>query len=166
MNNIVFVLNNDFSFLGTIDWQRSIVLLYQEKAEIVKETEKVIYNTDKTVSFIVPRIIRLIKGVVDIFKSKITYSKANVFLRDKYTCQYCGKKLENAECTIDHVIPRVKGGKTKWNNVATSCKKCNNAKADRDLRDCGMRLKRSPQAPSVSEFLRMKSKIFSDMLDL
>lgn len=160
------MLNNDFSFLGTIDWQRSIVLLYQGKAEMVRETGKVIYNTDKSVSFIVPRIIRLVKRVADVFRNKITYSKANVFLRDKYICQYCGKKLEHAECTIDHIVPRVKGGKTKWNNVATSCKRCNNAKGDKDLRDCGMKLKSKPQSPSVSEFLRMKSNYLADILKM
>lgn len=157
----VFVLNSDYSYIGTIDWQRSIVLLYQGKAEIIKETERIIYNTDKSVSFIIPRVVRLIKQVKDIFKNKIGYSKYNVFLRDKFSCQYCGIKLAPNECTVDHVIPKALDGKTKWTNVVCACKKCNNMKGDKLLSELKMKLRKEPEAPSVSDFLRMKSNQFN-----
>ena len=150
--------------MGNVEWQRSIVLLYQGKAEIIKETEKVIYNTDKSYSYVVPRVIRLIQYVTQIFKNKIPYSKSNVFLRDRFKCQFCGKKLVKNECTVDHVVPKAKGGKSSWINCVTACKRCNGEKGDRDLYDTHFRLLREPVAPSVADFARIKSIQMVDIL--
>jgi 5-methylcytosine-specific restriction endonuclease McrA len=157
MENVI-VLNSDYSFMGNIDWKRSIVLLYQGKAETIKETNKVIHNSDKTYSFIVPKVIRLISYVTQIFKNKIPYSKTNIFVRDNYICQYCNKKLTKNECTIDHVVPKSKGGISSWENCVTSCKLCNNYKGDMDLNKINLYLKKTPIQPSVSDFTRIKSK--------
>jgi 5-methylcytosine-specific restriction endonuclease McrA len=156
--NSVAVLNSDYQFIGTISWERSIVLLYQGKAEIVKETDRVIYNFDKTFSFIVPRIIRLITYVRSLYRNKIPYSKRNIFVRDNYTCQYCDKKLDISECTVDHVVPKVLGGKSSWSNCVCSCKKCNNIKGDKPLEHTGLKLKKEPQTPSAGDFIRLRSK--------
>jgi len=166
MENVI-VLNSDYSFMGNIDWRRSIVLLYQGKAETIKETDKIIHNHDRTHTFIVPKIIRLIKYVTQVFKNKIPYSKTNIFIRDDYTCQYCGVKLEHNKCTVDHVVPKCKNGKSTWENCVTSCKICNNIKGDIDLKDFKYSLKRTPEQPTISEFTRIKSKtLIDDLKDL
>ena len=154
----VLVLNADYSFMGMISWQRSVVLMYQNKVETIKETDTVVYNTDKSISYIIPKIIRLVKYVTQVFKNKIPYSKSNVFIRDNYSCGYCGVKMKTKDCTVDHIIPRCKGGKTTWVNIVTACKRCNNQKDDKDLYDTHLRLRCDPVAPSVSEFMRKKSQ--------
>jgi len=160
----VIVLNSDYSFMCNVDWKRSIVLLYQGKAETVKETDKVIHNYNKTCSFIVPRIIRLIRYVTQVFKNKIPYSKGNIFLRDNYTCQYCGEVMAKKDCTIDHVVPKANGGRSSWENCVTSCKLCNNYKGDTELNKIDINLKREPKQPTVSDFNRIKSKEIIDKL--
>jgi len=167
MENVI-VLNADYSFLGNVDWQRSIVLLYQNKAQIVKETERVVSNFDKSYQFVIPRIIRLFKHVKKVFKNKVPYSKYNIFLRDNFVCQYCGKKLQKHECTVDHIIPKSNNGKSTWLNCATSCKSCNNKKGDKSLKEMiGWKLNKKPYKPSISDFLRMKGKeFFSEIYEL
>jgi len=164
MNDLVIVVNADYTFLSSINWQRSIVLLYQNKAEIVKEGTRQIYNTSKSYSYVVPKIIRLVKYVTQIFKSKIPYSKGNVFIRDRFTCQYCKKKLTHSECTVDHVTPKARGGKSTWENCVTSCKKCNGDKGDMHLKDFRYILQTTPVQPNVSEFTRIKSYALVDTL--
>jgi len=153
----VVVLNADYTFIGNIDWQRSIVLLYQKKAEIIKETTKIVSNVDKSYSFIVPRVIRLLKYITTVFKNKIPYSRYNIFVRDDFECQYCGKKMERRECTVDHVLPKLYGGESTWENCVTACKKCNNLKGDTLLEYTSMNLRKKPKQPTVSDFMRKKS---------
>jgi len=161
----VIVLNSDYSFIGNIDWQRSIVLLYQKKAEIIKETENIVSNFDKSYTFVVPRVIRLLSYITTVFKNKIPYSRYNVFLRDDFKCQYCGKQMVKHECTVDHIFPKLHGGKSSWTNCTTSCKKCNNRKGDTLLENTGMVLRNQPIQPTVSDFMRKKSKMMLDVLD-
>lgn len=163
MNGVV-VLNSDYTFMGNIDWKRSIVLLYQGKAETIKDSDKTVYNHNKTCSYIIPKVIRLIKYVTQIFKNKIPYSKSNVFIRDNYICQYCGIKMEKKQCTIDHIVPKSKGGISSWENCTTSCKNCNNYKGDYDLKDISLTLKKKPVQPNVSDFNRIKSETLMDTL--
>lgn len=77
-------------------------------------------------------------------------SRINIFLRDCFVCQYCGKKFNSNELTIDHVIPRAKGGKTTWLNSVTSCSKCNNKKSDKSIESSGMSLLRKPFQPTYA----------------
>jgi len=161
MSNVL-VMNTDYSFLGSISWQRSIVLLYQGKAEMVKETERIISNCDGSYTFVIPRIIRLLNYVTKVFKNKIPYSKYNVFLRDDFTCQYCGKKLLKQECTVDHVIPKVMNGVSSWENCITSCKPCNNKKGDKTVKEMGYTMLNKPKKPSVADFMRKKALTYID----
>lgn len=153
----VAVLNADFTYIGVISWERSIVLLYQGKAETVKESPTVIYNQDKTYSFVVPMVIRLVEYVKSLFRNKIPYTKRNIFVRDGYTCQYCSKKMEPSECTVDHIVPKVDGGKSSWENCVCSCKRCNNIKGDKPLAKTGLKLKRNPVQPSAGDFIRLRT---------
>ena len=154
---IVQVLNADYSFLHNITWQKAVTLLCKGKVEVVKESKRIISNFDKSVTIVLPMIVRVIKFVSRIYKNKVPYSKKGVFTRDRNTCQYCDTVLNTNKCTIDHVIPKAKGGKSSWTNCVTSCSACNNEKGDKDLNDTRFYLNRSPVKPLISDFLRLKS---------
>ena len=165
MSNVI-VLNADYNYINKISWQKAICLLYKNKAEAIKQSDKIIYNGDKTVSFIVPVVIRLVKYIKQVYNNAIPYSKKGVFTRDNYICQYCGKELYQSNATIDHIVPKAKGGKTSWTNCVCSCKKCNNFKGDRDLKDTHLKLKSIPVKPKVSDYIRLQSKRVMNKLDL
>ena len=84
------------------------------------------------------------------------FTRFNVFLRDKFSCQYCGDKKE---LTFDHLLPRSKGGKTDWDNVVTACSACNVQKGGRLLKFSGMTLNQKPYQPTTEDFIKME-KIF------
>jgi 5-methylcytosine-specific restriction endonuclease McrA len=159
MNTQVVVLNADYSFLSVTSWKNAVCLLIEEKAETLKETERIVRNCDRTVVITVPTVIRLVKFIRSIFKTKVPYSKRNVFARDSQKCAYCGTKMkEISECTIDHVIPRAQGGKSTWDNCVTSCKPCNHKKADRTPSQAKMFLKIKPYRPTISEHIQYYTK--------
>jgi 5-methylcytosine-specific restriction endonuclease McrA len=161
----VIVLNADNTYIGSISWQASIVLLYKGKVEMVKATDRVVSNVTKSVEFVVPKVVRLIRFVKQVYKkSNVAYSKRAVFIRDKYKCQFCGIQLEKKDCTVDHVVPKARGGQSTWTNCVTSCTDCNNLKGDLTLDQCKkhprtrhLKLRRQPQTPSVRDFLSMKA---------
>ena len=94
----------------------------------------------------VPEIIILTVYSKSVAK-KVPFSRQNVYKRDKYTCQFCGRQLGKSECSLDHVIPRSKGGKSSWENCVLSCFACNQKKGDSSLKECGMTLLKEPVAP-------------------
>ena len=102
-------------------------------------------------------VIRLVEYVKSLFRNKIPYTKRNIFVRDGYTCQYCSKKMEPSECTVDHIVPKVDGGKSSWENCVCSCKRCNNIKGDKPLAKTGLKLKRNPVQPSAGDFIRLRT---------
>ena len=153
----VVLLNNDYNFLGEISWKKAIALIVKGKVEVVKESDKVIQNAAKTVKIFLPKVIRLIKMIQKIYKSKVRFSKKNVIVRDKGTCQYCGAQTSN-DITIDHVIPVSRGGKTTFDNCVACCKKCNSAKNNALPSECNMTLLREPFKPTIMEFMSIKRK--------
>lgn len=167
----VIVLNADNTYIGSISWQKSITLLVKGKVVMVKATDRVITNVSNSVQFVVPKVVRLIRFIKNVYKkSNVPYSKKSVFIRDQYTCQYCGGHLEKRECTVDHIKPKALGGLTSWTNCTTACTRCNNLKNDYPLDKNGkvtvddgaggkitLTLKKQPQRPSISHFLRAKS---------
>lgn len=104
-------------------------------------------------------------------KTEVVFSRKNLLLRDRYTCQYCGKYLKNPkERTIDHVIPKSRGGKTVWTNVVLCCKKCNLKKGDRTPEEAGLKLLKKPKAPKwqaliLEEFPKHKKDVWKVFLD-
>lgn len=126
--------------LNICSWKRAIVLLMKGKAEQVEHNGKMINNK---IPF--PSVIRLLNYVVVPYKD-IPLTRKNVLHRDNYTCQYCGKK--SSLLTVDHVIPRSRGGKNYWDNVVTACTKCNNLKGNKTLSEANMHLISKPLLPS------------------
>ena len=149
------VLNADYSFLGIVDWKRAVKLFVNKKAEVLKESDKPLLGTLDTMKN-VPLIMRLVYLVNNVYRAKVPYSRKKVLVRDNYTCQYCGSK---EDITIDHVLPRSRGGKSTFLNCVASCKECNiHRKQDKTPEECGMKLRKTPHEPTIIEFLTIKMK--------
>jgi len=82
---------------------------------------------------------------------KAAFTRFNVFLRDKFICQYCQKSFKVEDLTFDHIIPRSKGGRTTWGNVVTSCRRCNTLKGNKSLKNIGVNLRTKPSTPNNYE---------------
>ena len=146
------VLNADFTYLNTVPWQRAIKLLIKEKAEAIKEADRQICNSEGTCVLKVPLVLRLVQMVQTVYRNKVPYSRKNVFIRDNHTCQYCGT---HERLSIDHVIPRSKGGKTSFENCVTSCITCNIAKGNRTPREAQMKLRKRPHEPTTVSYTHL-----------
>lgn len=154
MNRVV-ILNADYVYLNSVSWKRAIRLLVKGKAESLKDSAKKVITTGGKEIFI-PLLMRLIKLVRMVYKNRVPFSKKNIYIRDKNTCMYCG--VTEKRLTIDHVIPKSRGGKTSWENCIASCKKCNATKADRTPHEAKMAIKRMPYQPTINEFLMIKMR--------
>ena len=140
------LLNATFEPLRVISWQKAITLVCQGKVEIID-----VYNREirgVTISFKLPSILRLLKFVrLRKGHDTVKFSRANIFARDNYSCQYCGDKFRSEDLTFDHVMPAAHGGKKTWENIVTACIDCNNEKANRTPDGADMRLIKKPEKP-------------------
>jgi len=127
-----------------VSWQRAVCMILQSKAEVVEEYDETVYES-ATFIFKMPSIIRLLRKVAR--KKAVRFSRMNIYTRDNWTCQYCGKRLPPRKLNYDHVIPRSQGGTTVWENIVTSCFPCNDRKRDRTPQQAGMRLRKQPVKP-------------------
>ena len=128
-----------------ISWQRAIVLFYLGKVEVLEEYDDRVVAPSITIR--TPAVVRLRKGNVA-SKHKVRFSRMNVFTRDGFRCQYCGVRKGTDGLNYDHVLPRVRGGKTAWENIVTSCYACNDRKGSRTPDEAGMKLLRKPTKPT------------------
>ena len=160
------VLNADYTYLNTVPWQRAIKLLVKEKAEVLKEDDRQISNCDNSCRIKVPLVMKLVQMVQTVYRNKVPYSRKNVFIRDRHTCQYCGT---HERLSIDHVVPSSKGGKTSFENCVACCVACNLKKGNKTLAEAHMSLKRHPHEPTIIEFLTYKMKhtgVYSYLKDI
>jgi len=141
----VLVLNATYEPLSVISIRRAVVLLLKEKAEIVEAAEA--WLRSERESLPVPLVIRLVYYVRIPRRFSLPLSRRTVLARDHYTCQYCGERVSRANLTLDHVIPRSRGGETGWENVVAACGPCNRRKGDRTPEEAGMPLYRQPRRP-------------------
>ncbi|GAA5028446.1 HNH endonuclease [Marivirga lumbricoides] len=156
-NKRALVLNQDFSPITVCNIQKAFLLVYLKKAELVVTDEMLkLRSINKAYPF--PSVIRLISYVSMPYKG-VMLTRQNIFKRDAHTCQYCGV---SKDLTLDHLIPRSKGGKSSWNNLVTACKKCNARKGDAKPEESGMKLMRMPFKPSYVMFIRDFSGTISD----
>ena len=145
----VLVLNQDYSPITVTSAERAFLLMYLEKAVLVHEDEKRTLRTINSV-YPMPSVIRLQNYVYVPFKS-VMLSRQNVFKRDTFRCQYCGT---GKDLTLDHVLPKSKGGATSWKNLVTACKGCNSRKGDMTPEEAEMVLKVKPYKPSYIVFIK------------
>ena len=114
--------------LSTISWKQAIKALYLEKVKVLRSNEDWKCHS-QNISLKVPSVV--IMSNFHYRKGKVNFSRRNIFLRDRFHCQYCQRCFPSEDLTIDHVIPRSRGGKDIWENVATACIECNVKKGNR-----------------------------------
>lgn len=146
----MLVLNHNYEPLSVCNARKAINLLWLEKAELVEARNGQTIRSI-SVSFPLPSIVRLSAYVKVPFK-KIILSRKNILRRDGHRCQYCGKK--DIPLTVDHIIPRAKGGGDSWENMVCACVRCNNVKGDRAPGEIHLQLERKPFRPNHVMFLR------------
>ena len=152
MSNSCILLNGDYTFLCRIDWKRAIKLVLTGKVTVLKYSEQVVQGVERI--FKVPAVLALMKVVRSVYRGKVPFNKKNILIRDRFTCAYCGKSGGNL--TLDHVMPKSKGGETDFDNCVACCKKCNNKKGSGTPREAGMHLRKRPYQPTISEFIRIR----------
>lgn len=138
------LLNATFEPIGVISWRKAIILTFLGKAEVISAYHQAIHSISQTIKL--PAVLRLTR-YVKYRRQDVKFTRRNIYIRDKYRCQYCGKVFEPKDLTYDHVIPRSRGGKTTWSNVVTCCHTCNLKKGDRTPKDAGMTLLNQPREP-------------------
>ncbi|MEB3298054.1 MAG: HNH endonuclease [Candidatus Sericytochromatia bacterium] len=144
----VLVLSNTYQPLYTVGVEKAITMLYQGRAVSVRDTEDVVRSPSTVIR--IPHAIRLLARVV----AKVSFeslkpSRQALFRRDRHVCQYCGRK--GGDLTVDHVMPRSRGGEDSWENLVAACLRCNNRKGDRTPDEARMPLVRQPRAPRSVE---------------
>lgn len=145
MSVSVLVLNANFEPINVCDMRRALGLILTDKATLVLNGRGEIHTMHK--NFPAPSVIRL-QYMVHRPRIRIKFTRREIFRRDNYTCQYCGKN--GGFLTVDHVTPRHLGGQHVWTNVVTACSACNHRKGGRTTEEANMRLLRHPKEPSSS----------------
>lgn len=148
------LIDRNYMALAIIPWQKVVKLLVKGKAEGI-DSEKDITVKTGSGAFSIPSVIRLLVTIPwRAHKSRLKFSRRNVMIRDEYKCQYCDIKLGKQGGTIDHVIPRARGGQTTYTNCVASCKECNNKKADKTPEQVGLKLEIKPKRPGFTTLYR------------
>lgn len=157
LSGSVLVLNQDYQPLTICSVKKSLLLIFSEKVEMLHVARnKRIRSVSKTFDF--PSVIRL-KRYAPVPYQRMVLTRKNILKRDRHRCQYCGSVQD---LTIDHILPRSRGGEDSWENLVTACNHCNNKKGNRTPKEAGMALKVTPYRPSNVMFLRTYSNSISE----
>jgi 5-methylcytosine-specific restriction endonuclease McrA len=149
----VLVLNATFEPVNVCTVRRAVVLLLKDKAEVIEHAAAELHSSSTTIARpVVIRLVTYVRIPRDTHRRKIT--RRAVFARDDWTCQYCGAR---SQLTVDHVVPRSKGGGSTWDNIVASCAPCNRRKGDSLPRQAGMSLSRPPRVPNPNVFIQVAS---------
>ena len=148
----MLVLNATYEPINVCTVRRATVLLLKEKAEVLEiGPQDLRWARGSMTKPVVIRLVSYVRIPRDAHSRKIT--RRAIFARDQWTCQYCGN--ERGTLTIDHVIPRSKGGGSAWDNIVTCCAPCNRRKGDRLPNQAGMHPRHAPKAPSPTLFVHV-----------
>lgn len=160
-HNHCLILNADYSLLTIIDWQKAIVLAVRNQYNSKVGIEILDFYKDDYVAganhkkYPIPAVARTIR-YFKVFDHRVKFSRKNLFIRDNYTCQYCGIRKDLAELTYDHVIPKSawsndRGSPTTWTNIVTACMSCNRKKGNKTPAQANMPIKNLPNIPKRNE---------------
>ncbi len=149
----VLVLNASYEPLNITSWRRAVVLLIKGKAEQVEHNGKFVYA-----EFPLPTVIRL-RHYVRVPYKEIPLTRRNILSRDAHSCQYCS--YSGDDLTLDHVVPRSRGGIDSWENIVTACVRCNVKKGNRTPREASMLLRNQPRKPHSSLYFEVTKQIKS-----
>ena len=158
LNRRVLLLNQSYQPLMIIGAKRAILLILSEKVEAIENYTEYIHSMFCKIPL--PSVIRL-KKYARFDKKDIVLSRKNILRRDNHTCQYCG--IHSTQLTIDHIIPRQKGGPDTWENLVTACVKCNATKANKSIDEADMNLLVLPKKPLIIAHLQKNVKHYQKM---
>jgi 5-methylcytosine-specific restriction endonuclease McrA len=144
----VLVLNQNYEPLNVTSWQRAVSLLFLGKAIPVQHDGKLLRSA--TTQLRLPTVVRLNYHVRRPLP-EVKISRSSIMARDAHTCQYCGKKAKNL--TLDHVVPKERGGGHTWENLVACCIECNNKKGNQTVEAAGLALARQPRRPRFIPYL-------------
>ncbi len=152
------VLNADFRPLSLFPlsvkpWQEAIKNLYEDTVNVVAEYDQVARSPSVTMR--IPSVVALRQYLP--IRERVAFTRTNVFLRDRFRCQYCG---EEAKLTFDHVVPREKGGQTTWTNIVAACEPCNTMKGNKH----DMQPMKVPREPTARELTALKRAFLPKVL--
>ncbi len=142
LHSPVLVLNATFEPIHVTGVRRALVLTLKGVAQVEETNHAEVHSPSRTLK--VPSVIRLLT-YRHIPQQTRALSRKNILLRDHNTCQFCGRMLPASQLTLDHVVPRSRGGRSCWENLVASCYDCNNRKGDRTPEEAGLKLVRSPR---------------------
>jgi 5-methylcytosine-specific restriction endonuclease McrA len=167
------VLNRNWQAVNIVGVKRAFALLFQDHARAIntRDGDFVPMNAEEWFAFssasgdaddhefihtvrlriLIPKVL-LLRSFDRLPSTEIKFNRENVFIRDNYTCQYTGKRCKPSELTLDHVIPRDRGGRTSWENIVTCRREINSMKANRLPHEAGLSLLRKPARPKVRPF--------------
>jgi len=148
----VLVLNASYEPVHICGARRAIILLIKGIAKAEELTDHVVRSPSTTIR--VPSVIRLVEYVRVPFQRR-EFSKRTIYMRDNYTCQYCGKSYDPAHLTLDHILPVSRGGRSVWENLVTCCIPCNLKKGNQTPREAGMTLISKPKPSPVHFHLQV-----------
>lgn len=148
------VLNATYEPLKVVSWQRAMTLLVQGKVEVLEEHDRVVRAV--TFSFKLPSVVRLYRFVKSrVRRDYVPFTRANIYARDGYTCQYCRQEKPTEDLTFDHVVPVAQGGRKDWTNIVTACLACNKRKGAQTPAEAGLTLLKPPRRPASTPALRV-----------
>lgn len=148
MNTLM--LNASYEPIRVVSWERAIYYLTLGKAELVSSYNKVIRSVSTSMN--IPKVIRLVKYVrLGNRIRDVKYSRKNILTRDNMTCQYCGVTCTSKSATLDHVMPKSRGGQNSWTNIVLACQDCNGMKDNKTPEEAGMQLLRKPTRPKSKD---------------
>lgn len=155
MDNVL-VLNYDFTPLNVTSFKRGFILVNKGKAEIIKSDSNPIVTEVK--KYVRPLIIRLL-NYINFYKKILPPTRNRIYKRDNHECVYCGSKKQ---LTLDHVIPKSRGGSNNWENLVTSCFKCNSKKSNMTPDEAKMKLRYKPFVPNTNVDNQQLSQLWSE----
>jgi 5-methylcytosine-specific restriction endonuclease McrA len=159
MSKQVLVLNAGYEPLSLVSVRRAVVLLLREKAELLEATQQMLYSANQTMPE--PLVIRLVH-YVRLPHRRVPPTRVAIMLRDAYMCQYCGEKPGQLQLTVDHIVPRSRGGGHSWTNLVTACKRCNQRKGNLTVEEVGMAPLRKPFEPSYVALVLLSNPVAAD----
>jgi hypothetical protein len=170
-NSRCLILNADYSPISVVNWKRALIWSFNDKSDNISVEIIDFYKDDyicgvNNKKFPIPAVARTTK-FFKMHNYPVNFSRKNIFIRDNYTCQYCGKKPDFRDLTYDHIIPKSywknnhQGSPTNWTNIVTCCSSCNNKKGNKTPSQAHMVLKNLPIVPfKSSKYLPLTHMLF------
>ena len=147
------LLDKNYIAISVVPWKKAVKLVVKGKAEVVHNSaDSIPFGRGR---FPIPSVIRLLEPIP--WKAhvvRVRFTRKNIIIRDDSNCQYCGQKVSKSAITIDHIIPRSRGGESNFTNCVVSCMRCNSIKADKTLAEAELKLLNRPRQPSFYTFYR------------